>query len=149
MLQSLLTDRFHLKTHRETRELKVYDLLVDKGGPKIHPGDAAAAPRPGFQHFHGELSQFANLLAIKLSMPIADDPSKPTIASPTAVPVVDKTGLTGVYDFDFERKLAVGVDALALWQPVLQEQLGLRLESRKSMVDVVVVDSADRTPTAN
>jgi len=149
MLQTLLTDRFHLKTHRETRELRLYDLLVDKGGAKIHPGDAPVEQRRGFEHFHGELSQFANLLAIKLSIPIADDPTKPMMASPTPVPVVDKTGLSGVYDFNFEMKFDLGVDPLALWQPVLQQQLGLRLESRKSMVDVVVVDSADRNPTAN
>jgi len=41
MLQSLLEDRFQLKTHRETREVPVYDLIVAKGGPKLQPFDGS------------------------------------------------------------------------------------------------------------
>ena len=78
-----------------------------------------------------------------------DDPGRPSVASGPPVPVVDKTGLQGIFDFNIEIRPEAGVDMYTLWQRVLQEQLGLRLESRKDKVDVLVVDGADRMPTAN
>jgi uncharacterized protein (TIGR03435 family) len=152
MLQSLLAERFHLATHRETRELKIFELLIDKNGPKIHPvreGESTPAPL-GSSHFHGEMEQLANLISIQLTIPAAmDDPSRPSVASAAPVPVFDRTGLTGIYDFDIDMKLEAGVPSFNLWQRVLQEQLGLKLESRKAQVEGIVVDSADRVPVAN
>ena len=78
-----------------------------------------------------------------------DDPGRPSIASGPPVPVVDKTGLQGIFDLNVEIRPETGVDKYTLWQRVLQEQLGLRLESRKDKVDVLVVDGAQRIPTAN
>ena len=78
-----------------------------------------------------------------------DDPTRPSIASGPPVPVVDKTGLQGIFDLNVEIRPEAGVDMYTLWQRVLQEQLGLRLESRKDKVDVLVVDGAERIPTAN
>ncbi len=149
MLQPLLASRFHLAIHRETRELKAYDLVVDKGGPRIQPvKDGGGTPAPlGSPHFHGELQQLANLIAIKLSMPApTEDPSVPTRASGAPMPVFDKTGLTGIFDFDIEMRPQPGLPSFNLWQTVLQEQLGLKLETRKGPVEVIVVDSADRVP---
>jgi uncharacterized protein (TIGR03435 family) len=152
MLQPLLAARFHLTTHRETRELKIYELTVDKGGPKVQPvkeGEGTPAPL-GSRHFHGTLQQLANLISIQLTIPAAtDDPSRPAIASGAPVPVFDKTGLTGTYDRDIDFKFDPSVPAFNRWQNVLQEQLGLKLESRKAQVEGIVVDSADRTPVAN
>jgi uncharacterized protein (TIGR03435 family) len=71
------------------------------------------------------------------------------MASGTPVPVFDKTGLAGTYDFDVEFRLDPTVPAFNRWQNVLQEQLGLKLESRKSQIEGIVVDSADRVPVAN
>ena len=65
------------------------------------------------------------------------------------MPVLDKTGLAGIYDINVDMKLELGVDMFTIWQRVLQDQLGLKLESRKAKVDVLVVDSAERIPTAN
>jgi uncharacterized protein (TIGR03435 family) len=155
MLQPLLAARFHLAVHRDARELRVYELVVDKGGPKIHPLKDEEAPAAksgaagGLRSFRGDLQQFANLLSVQLSIPIMDDPGKPGIASGPPVPVVDKTGLQGIFDLNAEIRPETGVDLFTLWQRVLREQLGLRLESRKDKVDVLVVDGADRTPTAN
>src|SRR5580698_1705140 len=137
MLQPLLASRFHLVIHRETRELKVYELVVDKDGPKIQPvkeGEGTPAPL-GSHHFHGTLQQLANLISIQLTIPVATgDPSVPSIASGTPVPVFDKTGLAGTYDVDIDFKLDPSVPAFNRWQNVLQEQFGLKLESRKSHV---------------
>ena len=152
MLQPLLAGRFHLVLHHETRELKVYELVVGRNGPKIHPvRDGEGTPAPlGSRHFHGELRQLADLISIQLAIPAAtEDPSRPSIASGPPIPVFDKTGLAGTYDFDYEMKIEPGLPAFNLWQNVLREQLGLALESRKAQVEGVVVDSAERVPVAN
>ena len=152
MLQPLLAARFHLATHRETRDLKVYELTVDKGGPKVQPvkeGEGTPAPL-GSRHFHGTLQQLANLISIQLTIPVStDDPSRPSMASGAPVPVFDKTGLTGTYDFDIDFKLDPSVPAFNRWQSVLQEQLGLKVENRRAQIEGIVVDSADRVPVAN
>ena len=152
MLQPLLASRFHLVIHHETRELKIYELVVDHGGPKIHSvKDGEGTPAPlGSRHFHGDLQQLANLISIQLTIPAAtEDPSRPSIASGAPVPVFNKTGLTGTYDFDVEMKGEAGIPSFNLWQNLLQQQLGLKLESRKTPVEGIVVDSADRVPAAN
>ncbi|HEX3745049.1 MAG TPA: TIGR03435 family protein [Bryobacteraceae bacterium] len=152
MLQPLLAARFHLVLHRETRELKVYELVADKDGPKIHPvkeGEGTPAPL-GSRHFHGDLQQLANLISVQLTIPApTDDPSRPSVASGAPVPVFNRTGLTGIYDFDIAMRLEPGVPPFNMWQRVLQEHLGLKLESRRMPVEGVVVDSADRVPVAN
>lgn len=151
MLQPLLKDRFHLAIRRETRELKLFELVIDKGGPTVHPvKDGEGTPAPlGSPHFHGDLQQLANLISVQLSIVIPDDPTRPGVASGQPVPVFNKTGLTGIYDFDIELRPEPGLDPYALWQRVLQERLGLKLESRKTSVDGLVVDNADRVPVAN
>jgi uncharacterized protein (TIGR03435 family) len=146
MLRGLLTDRFRLSLHRETRELRVYDLVVDKRGAKIHPtAEGVAGPRG----FHGDMRQFAGLLSIQLSIALPDDPTKPGRASGAPVPVVDKTGLTGIYDIGLDLKPEPGADMFTLWQGVLQDRLGLKLEWRKDAVEVLVIDHAERVPAAN
>jgi uncharacterized protein (TIGR03435 family) len=154
MLRTLLADRVKLSVHRETKEMRVYELVIDKNGPKIRAvTDAeAATSKPsagGARNFRGDLQQFANLLSIQLSIPMIDDPSRPSVASGPPVPVVDKTGLSGIFDIDVNLKLELGVDMFALWQRALQDQLGFKLENRKGPVEVLVVDSAERIPAAN
>jgi hypothetical protein len=76
MLRSLLAERFHLKEHSETREMRAYELAVGKSGPKIHPMSGAETVRAGAGfHFHGDLRQFADLLAVQLSIPASDNPN--------------------------------------------------------------------------
>jgi uncharacterized protein (TIGR03435 family) len=147
-LRTLLMERFHLKKHDETKDQRVYELMVDKGGPKFHEGEAIAR-QPGIDHFHGDLQEFAQMLTIRLSMQSAEDPSKPAMATGVGFPVVDKTGLSGVYDFNLNAKPELGVDPLAFWQHIVQQQLGLKLEARRAAVVFLVVDGADRTPVGN
>jgi uncharacterized protein (TIGR03435 family) len=145
MLRALLAERFSLKQHPETRELRMYELVVDKGGPKIQP--VRAGDTPG--RFRGEMRQLADILAIQLTIAIPDDPTRPGVAGGTPVPVLDKTGLAGVYDFDVDIRPEPGADMFALWQRVLQERMGLRIVGRRGAVEVVVVDSASQAPTVN
>jgi uncharacterized protein (TIGR03435 family) len=150
MLRTLLAERFNLKQHSETREMRVYDLVVGSSGPKIDPvseGDAAT-PQPGF-HFHGDLRKFADLLSLQFSMSAASNPGEPVRAGGPQIPVLDKTGLTGIYDFSVDMRPELGTDGFTSWQRLLQDQLGLKIESRKENVAVLVVDDAAKVPTQN
>jgi uncharacterized protein (TIGR03435 family) len=150
MLQNLVAERFKLTQHSEMREMRVYELVIGKSGSKIRPmsdGETATASA-GF-HFHGDLRQFADLLAVQLSIPAPDNPSEPARASASPISVLDKTGLPGIFDFSVDIHPELGTDMFTSWQRALEDQLGLRIESRKGNVAVLVVDEAAAIPTEN
>jgi len=150
MLRTLLASRFKLVEHNEVREMRMYQLVVGKTGPKIHAlkdGESPAA-QPGF-HFHGDMRQLADLLALQVSIPAPTSPSEPARAGGPQIPVVDKTGLAGIFDFTVEMRPELGTDMFTGWQRVLRDQLGLDLESRKGYLSILVVDSAAKDPTEN
>jgi uncharacterized protein (TIGR03435 family) len=150
MLRSFLAERFKLKEHSEMRDMRVYELVVGKSGSKIRPISDGETPAAGSGfHFHGDLRQFADLLAVQLSIPAADNPAEPARASTSTIPVLDKTGLPGVFDFSVNVSPELGTDMFAAWQRALESQLGLRIESRKGNVPVLVVDEAAAIPTEN
>jgi uncharacterized protein (TIGR03435 family) len=149
MLRSLVAERFKLKQRSETREMRVYALEVGKSGAKIHPIHEGETGKAVGVHFHGDMRQFADLLAVQFSMPAAASPSEPVRASSAQNLVVDKTGLEGVFDFSVDVHPELGTDAFTLWQRALEDQLGLRIESRKENVAVLVVDDALKIPTEN
>jgi uncharacterized protein (TIGR03435 family) len=150
MLRSLLAERFKLTEHTEMREMHVYELVIGKSGSKLRPVDDGETVKAtaGF-HFHGDMRQFADLLAVQFSIPAAVDPSQPVRAGGAPMPVLDKTGLAGTYDFSVDMHPELGTDMFALWQRALEDQLGLRIESRKGSVPVLVVDGAAKTSTEN
>jgi uncharacterized protein (TIGR03435 family) len=150
MLRSLLFDRFGLKVHSETRQMRVYELTVVSTGPRIHPIQPGeqTAPGSGF-HFRGDMRQFADLLAIQFSIPPPASPGEPVRAGGPSIPVLDMTELHGTYEFSVDLKPELGTDAFTAWKRALAEQLGLEIESVKTGVPVVVVDDASRMPTAN
>lgn len=148
MIQSLLADRFKLVVHKETRQLPMYSLVVAKGGAKIHPveaGQSKTTARPG--HFE----------ATKINMQKLAD----VMARQAGLPVTDATGLEGVYDFmldwspEADLRMTSGDSATAAasggasFFTAIQEQLGLRLESGKGPVEILVVDRMEKTPTEN
>jgi uncharacterized protein (TIGR03435 family) len=135
-LQQTLRERFHLALHRESREMKVYSLLPAAGGAKLKPGEKT-------------MDQFAAFLGVQLSIHGIDDPSKPGMAASTPVPVVNRTGLDGRYDLNVEVRPEPGAEMFTPWQRALRDELGLRLESGKASVEMLLVDAADKTPTAN
>lgn len=150
MLRSLLSERFHLKQHRETREMRVYVLVVAPSGAKIHPATAPEAPgRAGGFHFRGDMRRFADFLAVQFSIPAAVNPAEPVRAGGPMLPVLDRTGLQGDYDFTADIRPEMGVDSFTLWKRALREQLGLNLESRREPVEILVIDEAAKTPAAN
>jgi uncharacterized protein (TIGR03435 family) len=140
MTQTLLAERFKLVRHKETRQLPMYVLVVAKNGPKIHPveeGQPRTSGRPGhFEATKVTMQHFADLLARFIGQQ-----------------VVDQTGLQGVFDFTLEwspEEMKPGAEATgASLFTALQEQLGLKLESRKGPVEVLVVDHIEKAPTEN
>lgn len=150
MLRALLSDRFKLRQHTESRVMRVFELVPAESGSKLQPVKDGENPKPGAGfHFHGDMREFADLLAIKVSMPAPTDPTVPSIAGGPPVPMLDKTGLEGIYDFNIDIRPELGTDGLTLWQRALHDQLGLRIESRKESIPVVVVDDAAKVPTGN
>jgi len=135
-LQELLRERFHLVFHRDAREMRVYSLLSAAGPSKLKAGERT-------------MDQFAAFLGVQLSIHGIDDPTKPAMASGAPVPVVNRTGLEGGYDLRVQVRPEPGADMFTLWQRTLRDELGLRLESGKSQVSMLVVDSADKIPAAN
>jgi uncharacterized protein (TIGR03435 family) len=137
MMRTLLSDRFALKTHRENRKLESYVLLVDKHGAKLHANTEGAegAFIWGEDHLTCRAITIAGL-ADRLSGPIFK----------LGRPVVDMTGIKGAYDFTL--KWSSDAESPSIFT-ALQEQIGLRLEARKTTFSIVVIDHMDRTPTGN
>ena len=146
MLRNLLADRFQLKQHAETRELQTYTLTVAKGGTKLkdtNPDDPNAIKGPdGVAHPGMMMIQNGTLTAQAIPM----SNLARMLTSLLHRQVVDKTLLTGKYDVSL--KFTAGnapanpdaADAPPLITAV-QEQLGLKLDSVKGPVSIVVVDS--------
>jgi uncharacterized protein (TIGR03435 family) len=158
MIQKLLADRFQLKFHTEKRELSVYAMVVLKTGAKItvSAGDPKAFPGIGFSRGPGELSLTGRNTGL-------DGVANALQSNVLDKPVVNHTGLTGRYDFNLrftpDATQMANFDPLAPAQAsnpdappdifaAFQQQLGLKLESTKAAVDVIVIDKIER-PSEN
>jgi uncharacterized protein (TIGR03435 family) len=135
-MRSLLADRFQLAVHNETRQLPIYALVVAKGGPHLTPSTSEGLT------IH---NQKGRVECKKVTMKQFAENSLTYRMGRT---VVDKTGLTGEYDFDFryaEDQAASSPDSeLPDFLTALREQLGLRLEVQQGPVDVIVIDRAQK-----
>jgi uncharacterized protein (TIGR03435 family) len=142
MLQALLAERFKLVLHRETKELRVYALVVGKSGPKFREvHDDGSAPEIGSGEGHQIKAHHISmkLLAANLQGFLGD-------------PVLDATGLTGLFDFTLDFTLDESTSPDREWGQTpfeaVQRQLGLKLEARKGPVEVVVIDHVEK-PSGN
>lgn len=146
LMQMALADRFRLKTHWETRSLRVYALLTDRNGPKFKGSAPDANPsveavRDG--HNLGSLVRKSTMaeLAARISASAGLD-----------CPVVDATGLAGYYDYRLtyssQGRLVPGnFDVIDVFTAV-REQLGLKLDRRVAPVKVLVIDHIEK-PSEN
>lgn len=137
MLMPLLTERFHLQAHTETRILPIFELVVLPGSPKFKPSSDPSG--------HGAGTSIHNraLTATDVSMTSLAD----TLAGQVHRTVIDKTGLTGNFDFTLKWAPEDTRDTQADSGPsiftALQEQLGLKLQPAKGPVETLVVDHAE------
>jgi uncharacterized protein (TIGR03435 family) len=134
MLRQLLADRFKLQFHTVQKELKAYSLVLAKGGAKLKPGEGDV--QGGFRYGRGEISATnAPMAALAQALSLM-----------LRAPVSDQTGLAGGYAFSLAS--SDNDPAAPSIFTVLQEELGLRLESTNVPVDVIVIDHAEK-PNAN
>lgn len=135
MLQTLLAERFKLAVHRETKELPAYSLVVAKGGSKLKV--AVPDTKSGFSDATGPNGGVQTVFAASPLRILVN-----MLANSLGSPVVDQTGLDGLYDYAFEWPDARS----SIFASV--GQLGLKLEAKKVPIEVVVMDRAER-PLAN
>jgi len=148
MMQSLLVERFHLKVHREMREMAVYALVVGKNGPKLKASATDASEI-------GHLDVAGRNYVVTRAKATMEDVVAAVANSFLDHPVVDRTGLTGTYDLKLTFTPNIRANREGEPDPAdisiftaVQEQLGLKLETQKAMIDVLVVDHAE-LPTGN
>lgn len=174
MMQVLLEDRFHLKVRREATEGPVYFLTVARGGPKLHAfTEGSCTPYSPYQSTTLEAGrQYCRnqMSAVNASLEVQGgtlDVFSGMLEILLERPVINKTGITGRFDFriEFSRE-GTKLAGVPLIQPngsisgasdpagrssifsVLQEQLGFKLEPGKGPVEALVIDHVER-PTAN
>jgi len=157
MLQELLADRLRLIVHRETKEFPVYSLVVAKNGPKLQaskPADSSA--NGGNGHKGGK--EPGMLAGIEDGMNKASFSNQPVsylvpwLSLQLRSPVVDKTGLTGTYDFTLKfgpiTQPAASDSNVPTLLDAIQDQLGLKLVFGKGPLEVIVIDHIER-PSRN
>ncbi|HEY5381284.1 MAG TPA: TIGR03435 family protein [Acidobacteriaceae bacterium] len=160
MLQALLEDRFKLKTDWETREGDVYNLVVAKGGPKMGAEGSMPPTADELKNFGAHPvppllqksdGQGYDFIAHGCSMSWLAE----MMTGQFGRPVIDKTGLTGKYDFVLKYKgrwdrdrQADDLDPLPPLDRALQEELGLKVETAKGPVKFLVIDHVEM-PSAN
>ncbi len=173
MLRDLLTSRFKLATHHEEKEIQAYELVVSKNGPKLEesvddsqsaPGTHEATSRAtlgpdGFPVLPAGRSSAMVMMKGRARMRMAKTSMEQLAArlsSQVSCPVTDATGLKGKYDFTLswvsQILQAQDGDADSPGPDIfgaLQQQIGLKLESKKAPVDVLVVDRIEKLPTEN
>lgn len=134
MLQSLLAERFQLKLHRDSKQLPVYHLVIGKGGSKLKP---VPPDTPG-----SETPRSLDYIAFQLSEFLGR-------------PVVNETRISGVFKYSMDwtpilkarREDPDGV-AMEVLSPALEKSLGLKLESAKENVVILVIDHVEQ-PSEN
>jgi len=148
MLQQLLADRFKVGLHRETKELAAYVVTVAKGGPKFKESqdEGESEIRP------------TGRMAISVKRTTMEQLAVLIDSSPLPYAVVDETGLKGRYDFTLDlASFATGFtehpnsidDVIQILSQAIQEQLGLRIDQRKTQVEMLTIDHAEKVPTQN
>lgn len=168
ILQAVLADRFKLKFHRETRDLSIYALLVAEDGPKLQPTNFSDTHPDGVKRPDVRLRDTSVRIrrddddSVGMDvrgMSAADLASQ--LSRQLGSVVVDKTGLTGNYDFALNWKsdasgggnfnAPVSDASASSLLTALQDQLGLKLEPQTAPMQVLVIDHAERPaePTQN
>jgi uncharacterized protein (TIGR03435 family) len=167
-LQALLADRFKIAVHAETKDAPIYALTIAKGGPKLKeskPSDALPAGIPPGAAVRGPDGAVPRGSMMRMSGPgNLTAPAMTTTQLATMLSqqlhmtVVDRTGLTGSYDFSLQwtpdnlPPPPPGAEASAPGGPsiftAVQEQLGLKLDSTRGPVKTLVIDHIER-PSEN
>lgn len=140
MLQTLLAERFRLKVHLAVKELPVYELELDRNGPKLTTVSSVTPPEPpktsSTPKWRMPMESLVQLISVHLDRP-----------------VIDRTGLTGkLYEFQLDQIALANCkpldEAFDCVSPIVQEQLGLKLNRRRDTIERLMVERVER-PTGN
>ncbi len=143
MARDMLKERFQLAFHTERKELRSFALTVARGSPKLKQSTPDESP-------YRQNSRMATVVRATTMPEFAN-----FLSNAVERPVLDKTGLTGSWDFAFDftkymMEEPKGIDDfLQVLNITLQGELGLKLESEKDMVDVMLIDHVTREASAN
>ena len=154
-IRVLLAERLGLKSHLETRNSSVYHLVVDKGGVKLQvapapppPADGEAPPLPPPSNLAAHGSQHGlEFVGSNESMRAITG----ALSTMVEAPVLDKTGLSGAYNFTLQFGREWSAHDPDSWPSIftaVQEQLGLKLEAVHESVPNLVIDHITK-PTEN
>src|SRR6185437_6314205 len=161
MTQSLLANSFQLKSHRETRDLPVYNLIVTKAGPKRSADQTPPDPHQSFISFVTEGSPMTALprgatrivagpgTTTLTGTAISIDKIIPTLQSRSDRIIIDKTGLTELIDVQLTFRQDLASDPADPSIPSLFtaiQEIGLKLEPSKAPLEVLVIDHAQHPP---
>lgn len=145
MYRKLLSDRLHLKFHRETREIPIYEITVAKGGPRnMAAAKSTETLNTGSRGGGGQRTlRFSNMPTSMLAFNLGFYLDRP---------VIDRTGLEGRYDFTlkwtFDESRSADSDAPPLLPTALVEQLGLEMKAVRGPAEVLVIDHVEQ-PSPN
>lgn len=146
MLQELLATRFKLQFHREQKRVSVYELVVDKGGPHLSPDKTSTLP-PDFPKQN--LPHVVDGGFVFTNVTLSDFATQLSELRGIDLPVIDRTGIPGVYDITLKSAASAILDPNGpSLLTLIHEQLNLKLVSAKEPVEVVVVDHVEH-PSAN
>jgi uncharacterized protein (TIGR03435 family) len=155
MLQNLLVDRFKLVAHNDTKPMPAFVLTVGKGKSKLKESDGQGNGRCQFQPQKNQpgVPPVEVFYCRHMSMDAFAQSLRQIAREYLEIPVVNSTGLEGFWDFDLQWTFRFGpaqasADRITIFD-ALDKQLGLKLEPQKAPAPVVVVDSVNRTPSAN
>jgi uncharacterized protein (TIGR03435 family) len=157
MLRSLLAERFKLAIHREDKPMPVYAMVVGKGGPKLQKSAGGEMTCRWITPGNGRVQrECKNITMRELATQIPG-----WGMAHVDLPVEDLTEIQGSYDFHLEWSLPAGRGEVGMGDiPAVADtgaatifdamsQIGLKLEQRKRPVSVIVIDHAERIPSAN
>jgi uncharacterized protein (TIGR03435 family) len=168
MLRTLIEERFHLKMHRESKEMPVYELMQGKDGVKLDKAAEPTAPTRMNMQGNGDGIMHANINSTNMST-FSD-----MLGRWTDRPVIDKTGVTDKFDIkldlsmeDLQRSRSSNVVVIGSPGPgagsggpapegnpagslfTSIQKLGLKLEAKRASLDLLIVDKAEKAPLEN
>ena len=157
MMRNFLVQRFHLQAHVESREFSGYELVVAKGGLKLkQAADSPPGTVPGLSSTRRMIPGGEVVHVEVRQQPMSKFAEALTAArAPIQAPIVDRTGLTGKYDFAFDYTSEFGTGPVDTPTGVpelfhaIEQQLGLTLVPKKVPFVVVVVEAIDKMPVEN
>jgi uncharacterized protein (TIGR03435 family) len=142
MLQDLLATRFKLQLHREQKRTAVYELVVAKGAPQL-PKDKTDTLPPGYSKEN--LPRVVDGGFVFTNVTLSDFAKQLTELRGIDLPVIDRTGIHGIYDITLKSAASAILDPQGpSLLTLIHEQLGLKLVVAKDPMDVVVIDRVEQ-----